>query len=325
MTQYGLPYMGSKAKIIPSLALLFPKAKNFYDLFGGGGAVTHYMALHKKHRYEQFYFNEIKADIVELIKRAINGEYNYDVFKPRWISREDFFANLDDPYVRCCWSFGNNQKGYLFGSEIEQYKKTMHMAVVFDEFDDLAIKVFGFDKWPKKVRTIKHKRFYLRQKIEFFRKTKIPQFLLQYLSERQLGNYQKLQQLERLQQLQQLQQLQPLERLEQLQQLQQLERSVGLNTIKFTSFDYRQVDILPDSIVYCDIPYQGTSDYGSFDHDQFFDWAATRKFPLYISEYDIKDSRFECVYEIDKRAMFKNSNKIVKSKSEKVYWNKVSL
>jgi len=316
MTQYGLPYMGSKANIMPSLALLFPKAKNFYDLFGGGGAVTHYMALHKKHRYDQFYFNEIKADIVDLIKRAINGEYSYDVFKPKWISCEDFYANLDDPYVRCCWSFGNNQKNYMFGSDIEPYKKTMHMAVVFDEFDDLAIKVLGFDKWPKKVQTIKHKRFYLRQKIEFFRKTKIPQFLLQYLSEGQLREYQKLEQ------LQQLQQLQQLEGLERLQQLERLEKE---ELIKFTSFDYRQVEILPNSIVYCDIPYKGTNDYGSFHHDQFFDWAATRKFPVYISEYDIKDSRFECVYAIDKRPMLENDSRLVKIKSEKVYWNKISL
>jgi len=100
---------------------------------------------------------------------------------------------------------------------------------------------------------------------------------------------------------------------------------VGLNTIKFTSFDYRQGEILPNSILYCDIPYKGTNDYGSFHHDQFFDWAATRKFPVYISEYDIKDSRFECVYAIDKRPMLENDSRLVKIKSEKVYWNKISL
>ena len=68
---YGIPYMGSKSKIVKSIALNFPSADNFYDLFGGGFCVTDYMMRHKANRYKNFHYNEINKDIVDLVKRAI--------------------------------------------------------------------------------------------------------------------------------------------------------------------------------------------------------------------------------------------------------------
>ena len=38
MSEYGLPYMGSKGGICNELIRIFPKAVNFYDLFGGSGS-----------------------------------------------------------------------------------------------------------------------------------------------------------------------------------------------------------------------------------------------------------------------------------------------
>jgi hypothetical protein len=166
VSNFGMPYMGSKAKIAASIALNFPAAENFYDLFGGGFAMSHYMVEKKSKRYKYFHYNEIKSDVVDLVKSAINGDFNYDKFKPEWISREMFHARKDtDAYVACIWSFGNNQVCYLFGEDIEPYKKSMHQAVVFDEFDDLAVKTLGFKEWPKAENTITKKRLYLRRKI----------------------------------------------------------------------------------------------------------------------------------------------------------------
>ena len=309
MSKYGIPYMGSKSIICASLALNFPKADHFYDLFGGGFSMSHYMLKNKSARYKQFHYNEIKADITTLVKKAINGDYNYKVFKPQWVSREKFFKNLDDPYIRCCWSFGNNQKSYLFGSDIEPYKKSMHQAVVFGEFDSLASEVLRFDKWPQKISEIKQRRMYLRQLIEHYRKTKIPKILYQFMNEKQLQRLQQLQQLERLQQLEQL------GRLGRLQQLEQLH---------ITALDYRRVEIQKNSVVYCDIPYKGTADYGAFSHADFFDWASSRDFPVFVSEYNIDDKRFQKVYEVSKRSML-SSDKSVGDKTEKLYWNGVSI
>ena len=103
---YGIPYMGSKSTVAASIALNFPEAENFYDLFGGGFSMTHYLLKHKRHKFKNFYFNEIEKSVVQLIKDSIAGKYNYDVYTPEWISRDEFFKRKDsDPYVRVCWPF----------------------------------------------------------------------------------------------------------------------------------------------------------------------------------------------------------------------------
>ena len=80
MKKYGLPYKGSKQKIISKISECFPSADNFYDLFGGGFSVTHFM-LENRPDFKNYYFNEIKTPIIELIKKAIKGEYNENKFK----------------------------------------------------------------------------------------------------------------------------------------------------------------------------------------------------------------------------------------------------
>jgi hypothetical protein len=118
--------------------------------------------------------------------------------------------------------------------------------------------------------------------------------------------------------LQQLEQLQRLQQLQQLQQLEQLER------LSFYSDDYRKINILPNSVVYCDIPYSGTAGYISeFNHADFFDWAASRPFPVFFSEYAVDDQRFKCVYAIDRAVKLaaKGTSSAKSSKSENLYWN----
>jgi site-specific DNA-adenine methylase len=184
----------------------------------------------------------------------------------------------------------------------------MHNAVVFGEFDELAEKVLRFNKWPSIAKTIKQRRFYLRQLIEHYRKTKIPDSLLQFLTDKQRNS---------LAAHRPLMELEQLERLERLQQLEQLER------LSITSLDYRAVEILPNSVVYCDIPYQGTAEYGNaFSHKEFFDWAASRDFPVFISEYEIKDPRFELVYTVSKRCILTTEGESNKVRQEKLYRNK---
>ena len=305
MSNYGMPYMGSKDGIISSISPFLPEAENFYDIFGGGGSVTHFMMLNKSNKYRYFHYNEIVESTANLFKDAIDGKYSYDIFKPEWVSRDDFFKRKDhDAYIRICWSFGNIQRCYLFGKEIEQYKRSIHQAVVFSEFNDIAIKYLGIKSWPTNVDTIKKRRAYLRQKIKF-------NFKLE-----KIGRIKRLQQLEQLERLQQLQQLQRLERLQQLEQLEQLERLV------ITSKSYDQIEIKPNSVIYCDPPYKNTTSYlNSFNKNLFLDWAANIDYPLFISEYDINDSRFDLIYTVEKRSML-SADKTVGNKLEKLYWNR---
>jgi len=306
---YGIPYMGSKSDICASIALNFPAAENFYDMFGGGFSMTHYMIQNKSHRFKNFHYNEIKSDVVELIKKSINGDFNYEKFKPEWIGKEDFFLRKDtDALVRCLWSFGNNQRTYLFSEEIELYKKSLHMAVVFDEFNSTAKSILKLTAWPKEISTIRQRRLYLRQRVAF--------------DKRGLKKGE-------LEQLQQLQQLEQLQRFQQLKQLERLELLELLENVTFSALSYEHVQIKPNSVVYCDIPYKGTANYISeFNHQIFFDWAAALPFPVYISEYNVSDPRFKLVYSLGKGVKLSRAG-MTKSSSdnerEKLYWNGVLI
>lgn len=59
--------------------------------------------------------------------------------------------------------------------------------------------------------------------------------------------------------------------------------------IEFSWASYTQLKVPENSIIYCDIPYYGTTGYTSkFDHKRFWEWAnhqAARGHSLYVSEY----------------------------------------
>jgi DNA adenine methylase len=65
-------------------------------------------------------------------------------------------------------------------------------------------------------------------------------------------------------------------------------------TILPLNLDYSEVEIPPNAIVYCDIPYNDSTSYskketGIFDHDLFYDWARKtskeKSCKIFVSEY----------------------------------------
>ena len=150
---YGLPYMGSKSKIVKHIVPLFPSADNFVDLFAGGGAVTHYAMTTAK--YKHFVFNDINPLMPKAFEMALNGEFENE---KRWISREEFFRLRDtDPYVAICFSFGNNLSTYMYNEEIEPIKEAYHYALFFGDYS-LAKERMGIDLTSlEKCPTIKGK------------------------------------------------------------------------------------------------------------------------------------------------------------------------
>ena len=125
--RYGLPYMGSKNKLAERIVALLPKATHLYDVFCGGCAIAHCAALSGK--WGHIHINDI-SDMPQLFVDAVAGKYRDE---RRWISREDFFALKDsDPYVRSCWSFGNNGQDYLYSREIEPYKRAVWVMLTAD-------------------------------------------------------------------------------------------------------------------------------------------------------------------------------------------------
>ena len=127
--------MGSKRKIAkPILDYICannPNAKYFFDLFGGGGAIS-FEALKRK-QFKEVHYNELNTGIVELLKKIRKDGVTNEFY--RWVTREDFKKRYKEPtwfggFLATCWSFGNNQKDYLYGKEIENDKKFYHDVCV---------------------------------------------------------------------------------------------------------------------------------------------------------------------------------------------------
>ena len=74
--------------------------------------------------------------------------------------------------------------------------------------------------------------------------------------------------------------------------------------------DYRDIEILPDSVIYADIPYKGTAEYKdeSFDHNTFYDWCEAQTAPIFISEYWMPEDRFKPIAEWDRVSTFSSTN-----------------
>ena len=380
---YGVPYKGSKNMIVKDLWKAIPTKgfTNFYDLFAGGCAVTHKALLSKS--FGEYYANDIDGQGLHLFEDSMNDRYHDE---RRWISREDFEALKDaDPYVACCWSFGNNQRDYLYSKEVEPWKKALHYARVLG--DSSLMYEFGIDTDGSRKDIIAHHDEYKQKYIKWWlskqeytaeeldtliekckgdiavQEEELRQYLLdglrssglsqtevgQRLGTQMMGHYfgrsqwafpteeyyrkmqtfmpaldkdynevvgftklrqslQSLQSLERLQRLQSLENLENLQRLQSLQSLESLQSLQNLQNLHATFKSYDEVEILPNSIIYCDPPYLETDDYkDEFDHERFYKWCERQKEITLISEYFMPEDRFVCVWERQHRSRLSGS------------------
>lgn len=301
-TLYGIPYMGSKTKIAIDILRQLPKGNRFVDLFGGGFAMSH--AAFLSARYQRVLYNDFNPLIVDLVKGGLKGRYNYGVFQPKFITREEFYDKKEsDGYIKYIWSFGNSGHEYMFSKEIEPLKHMAHDFVVFGRWNNALDQIAPRVKDAVKSNNIRARRM---EFCGFVRRT-AKRFDLQ-----------QLEQLERLQQEEHREQLERLERLQQLEQLTRLDkRTIDCINISYLDYEYKDGDV-----VYLDPPYEGTAEYsGGFDHKQFYDWAYTRDYPIWFSSYkNISDNRFKMVYAIRLKSTLGAGNKAVNY--ECLYTNK---
>ena len=288
MKKYGLPYQGSKSKIAEDIVNVLPPAKNFYDLFAGGCAITHCAVESKK--WAHVFANDLQ-DAPQLFLDAVNGTYKGEC---RWISREQFHSEkTTDPYIRWIWSFGNNGRNYMFGRNIEPVKKAAH-EYLFDN---------GYDR-TKETRIKLIKQFKADKNIQG--RLKLPQL-------------ERLERLERLEQLQQLQQLEQLEQLERLERITVYKKDYRQIKIKPSSVVYCDIPYEQKAAQKGKETYYGAS----FDSEAFYDWARDAKFPVYFSSGFAPDD-FECVWQKEKQCLMNNKNSRGKKVIvEKLFWNGV--
>lgn len=296
---YGIPYKGSKRGIALQLFNKMleykPNAKYFYDLFGGGGAMSA-VALQAGLKV---YYNELNTQICELIKFLRDTDKIPDEWY-KWVDRDTFNRYKNEPtaysgFISCCYSFGNNGRNYLFSKDIENIKHFAHQVVVFK--DKTALK--ELNKILNANIVISDIEDLHTRRINFYKQVR-----------EQKGLRADLQQLERLEQL---------ERLQQLQQLQQLER---LERLEVSNSSYNDVLIttpVKETIIYLDPPYRNTDGYnvGDFDSNKLDEWFKNTPYTCFMSEYN---APHKSIYEIEKRCTLSVSNNSLK-KSEKLYYN----
>lgn len=278
--------MGSKTKMARTIHKILPSGERFVDLFGGGFAMSH-SALLLPDKYNKVLYNDYNTLLVELINKALRGEYSYKTFKPEFITREKFDELKDiDGYVKYIWSFGNSGKNYLFAKDAEALKHTAHDLIVFGKKSNELEKICPGINDAVKSRDIHSRRMDFCAFVKM-RKNRFDQ-----------------------------EQFQQLERLQRLQQLNRLER-LELANMSYLDYEYKEGDI-----VYCDPPYEGTADYGdSFDFKEFYDWAYSRPYQVWFSSYRISDKRFKLVYAKRIRGTLAASDKAVEN-YEMIYTNK---
>lgn len=284
---YGLPYMGSKSKIVNFICDNIPSCDTFVDLFCGGGSVTHYMV--ENSRYNHYICNDKNALVVDLLKNVLEGKYSHEC---EFINREEFLKRKNaDGYVRYVWSFGNRGTSYLYSAANEHLKYLLHNVIFGNEFDELR-RCFGIDLSDLSgIKGIKERVRTMRQMI----RNSYPQY----------DDIARLQHIENINRLNEV--------------------KFDNEMIDFSSLSYQDVVIPDNSVIYCDIPYKGTGTYtsGKFDYDAFYEYALNSEHPIFISEYEMPND-FICVDEIDKKCQFKNSVGAIDT-TERLYTTPKSL
>ena len=254
--RYGLPYKGSKSRIVDELLTVMPPAEHFYDLFCGGCAVAHAAMLSGK--WGTVHINDINPMMPEAFVKAINGGFDGE---DRWISHEDFFRLRDtDPYASICFSFGNDLKSYCYARELEPYKKAMHYAVFFDDwslFRELCPEIC--DCCKERVSPVADR-------------TGRRITLANAIRESAPGQGNPLYEAKQ-------KHLEPLERLQQ-------------TSSDYREMRFEPGSVIYCDIPYIGT----NSYKSGFDHEAFYDWAEKQEHPVFISSYEMPKERFRCIW-----------------------------
>lgn len=330
----GLVYMGSKRTIAKGIVdvihKMHPNAYAFYDMFGGGGAMSYYA---KQCGYDVLY-NELDTNIYKIIEFCNHG-YNENDFIEfglyEWLSKEDFKrirekikSNIEISAVEAIkllvYSFVCISKGYAYGENKEKQIKLAHNAIVNLCFDSLVeldnlflsktnykgflIKLFDYLKSIDTIQERADAFMKYNRRLEYVINEDIKVFRVRDVFN-QKACYKPLL---------------PLSRLARLSQFSQFSR------LRLSNKSYLDVDIPhkpSECVIYCDPPYRNTEHYdvGKFNHDLFYDWCiiqAKAGYKVFVSEYDMPKSDFIEVWQIKKRVTMCKDNKSLKS-IEKLY------
>jgi len=305
-SKLGIPYMGSKRSLAkPILDFIIeqnPNAKYFYDLFGGGGSMS-FEALQRK-QFKEVYYNELNTSIVSLLNKIKEDGVTDEFYE--WVSREDFKEYKNDSdwksgLIQTCWSFGSNQKGYLYGIPKENNKRLMHNIIVnrcikslniINGKYNLSIELGSMDE------SINNRRLRVQSSIfdmlDDDNIEGVGSFMIVKNSTRNVSQH--------------LQNIDKLKKIENLYNLKNLEIS------NQSAFDVKINTPIEETIIYLDPPYIKTGQYKEkLNHDELYEYIENSPYKIYMSSYE---SHLPSVFQINHRSTLsaKNNNKKVVEK-----------
>lgn len=100
-----------------------------------------------------------------------------------------------------------------------------------------------------------------------------------------------------------------------------MKQLLNIMTVDFVHCGYTELSIPPNSIIYCDPPYEGTLGYkDEFNHSDFWQWCRDKckqGHKVFVSEYNAPDD-FECLWQQEVKVSLNNTTK-QSVKVEKLY------
>jgi hypothetical protein len=207
---------------------------------------------------ERVFYNDINIGVVELLKLILSGQHSESLYQ--WVSRETFHEHKTDKtwfggLCQTIWSFGNDQKSYLYGKDIELYKQFLHEIIV----DNL-------DRTKEISDIIKHPIIMPNGGTYHERKLFIRRQLMQYFED---GKYTQISHLERLHILSKIPQF---------------------TNIEIYNKSYEEVVIdtpIDETIIYLDPPYHSVKKYQyDIDHKKLWEYIKSSPYTIYISSYE---------------------------------------
>jgi len=327
--RYGMVYMGSKEKILPLIDYIFLREankENFIDLFCGGFSVSGFALRQSKFNV---YANDINHYTIALIKEIMSGGEKLRAVKFDWIPRETFVDVFEHPenyedwyvgYVLNVWSFGCNQKDYMYAKDLEASKRALHMAIVFDDMrpmmDDPRLEEFVFVFYDNsRLRELDYKQNTSKRVafLELFHK---------FIRSKE-GDEQSF-----LFRLEQLPNLSLTEHLDAIGKSKKHSERLILSHLDWKdALAQIPAEVLEKSFIYCDPPYQDAKEYlfgNDFDYDTFWQWFRTCPYSVYVSSYkapaDVEPLNFEMKAQLLDNG-HRGDNKPKKFVKENIYWN----
>ena len=347
---FGLPYTGSKSRIAPWLIEMLPSCEHFVDVFAGGCAVSHAMILYGKAK--NITLNDIQGDIVNLFIDALHGDL--EKYSPyQWIDRKTFLEQKDNnPFIRLVYSFGNNGKHYLYSREIEDYKHSVHMALIDNDwisfgklcpelYEKCRNELLNFpiieNEYSKSIKE-RHLKFNKKcceilrdisgnnwssdiiQQNPFYRTAK-KKWISHGKTGKEIADINASQDILSTLRIESIKRLQNFER---IYRIDQINNNINnLPVINAQSMDYRLLDIPNNSVVFCDPPYKHSAvkyNNTKFNYEEFYDWCIekAKHNDVFVTEYNIEHPCFKLIGEKARQISF-NSTGSKGLKTERLY------